>query len=469
MIPPHDAKSSLITTRVSIALYDTTLLPTGGRVIAIRMQFMALLLAAAPLRAQGPRVPDGRAAIRARDVVQCDKCHADRGFLSGKAKTAHGDSTLFVPDSVVGDSRHAKLSCAECHAGYNGGYPHKSGGAKAVACSKCHDKQGEGLKASIHAPSATTKDDAPTCVSCHGNHDVRGAKDPASPTYAFNVKALCGSCHNDKKFIATYYKSDKHKDARTAVTDYEHTIHGVAMTKDGLNVSATCNDCHDAHRVLPADSAASTINRANVAKTCGTCHAGVLSTFDSSSHGKALASRKQTDTGHDAPVCVDCHAGHKLVAANDTLWTVAVTKQCGSCHEELVKSYFETYHGQVTALGFGVTAKCSDCHTAHAMLPAKDPRSSVNKANLVATCGKCHPGANAKFVQYMPHGEPQNRAKNPGLYWVWLFMTGLLVGVFAFFGSHTLLWLFRLVIERIRGVHHTPVPPVPPLPAPEAK
>jgi hypothetical protein len=133
------------------------------------------------------------------------------------------------------------------------------------------------------------------------------------------------------------------------------------------------------------------------------------------------------------------------------VWFRNVVSECGSCHERLYKTYFETYHGQVTELGFGLTAKCSDCHTAHAMLPATDARSSVNATNLVATCGRCHPSANSRFVAYLPHGDPHDRAKYPTLFFAWLFMTALLVGVFGFFGVHTLLWLMRSTLDRLRG------------------
>ncbi len=404
----------------------------------------ALLAAAAPLWAQGPRL------VASRGGVQCQKCHANHEFLVGKARTERGDSALYVPDTLLRDSRHAKLSCADCHPGYDKGYPHNAT-VVAVPCQSCHEKEGLAWARSIHAPNAKTVGDAPTCVSCHTQHHVLGVEDPRSPTYALNVAKTCGKCHSDRRIIGTYFTKAKDAQARTAVAEYYKTVHGIASTKSGLVVSATCNDCHDAHLILPPDSSESTINRAHVAATCGACHAGVLATFDSSSHGRAFASGKKTNTGHAAPVCIDCHAGHKIVAARDSVWFRGVVAECGSCHERLTKTYFETYHGQVTELGFGLTAKCSDCHTAHSMLPPTDPRSSVNAANLVATCSKCHAGANAKFVQYMPHGDPQNRAKNPGLFWVWLFMTSLLVGVFSFFGLHTFLWLMRLTLDRLHG------------------
>lgn len=454
MIPHTRTKSSLITMRRG-DVHRSLMRPIARAWFLLAPLFALTLAATGPAAGVGAQEVSGgpHATIphvaRSRDVVQCAKCHGNREFLAGKAKTPHADSLLFVPDSVVHDSRHAKLTCAECHKGYDDGYPHKTG--TSVRCESCHATQDTAYRLSIHAATPKTKDDAPTCRTCHGTHDVLAATDSRSPTYPLNVVATCATCHEDKKFVEHYYHDQKHKAARTVIADYKHTIHGTALTKDGLVVSATCTSCHGAHLVLPADSARSSINANNVAHTCGACHAGIETTFDSSSHGVALAKHKQTDTGHDAPVCVDCHKGHNVVPAADSIWFVGMVKECGSCHEKLVETYGETYHGQVSALGFGVTAKCSDCHTAHAMYPAMDPRSSVNQANIVATCARCHPGANAKFAAYKPHADPTNRAKDPWLFYVWIFMTGLLVSVFAFFGTHTLLWLLRLTIDALRG------------------
>jgi hypothetical protein len=150
-------------------------------------------------------------------------------------------------------------------------------------------------------------------------------------------------------------------------------------------------------------------------------------------------------------VCIDCHSAHAIVRADQPQWLLGVVKECGSCHERLYESYFDTYHGKVTQLGFNLAAKCSDCHTAHNMRPATDPRSSVYPLNLVATCGRCHPDATWNFVKYYPHGDPTDRRRFPVLYWPWLLMTGLLISVMAFFGLHTALWLVRIAIDRRHG------------------
>ena len=198
------------------------------------------------------------------------------------------------------------------------------------------------------------------------------------------------------------------------------------------------------------------MNRRNIPATCGACHVGVAEVYERSSHGQAYLSGRKNNEGHPAPVCVDCHTAHGIVRADQPQWLLGVVAECGSCHERLYETYFETYHGKVTRLGFTLAATCSDCHTAHDMRPASDPRSSVFPANRVATCSRCHPAANENFARYRPHGDPRDRARYPVLFWTWLFMTALLAGVMLFFGTHTLLWLTRIVINRRRGAAAEP-------------
>ena len=191
------------------------------------------------------------------------------------------------------------------------------------------------------------------------------------------------------------------------------------------------------------------MHRNNITETCGACHTGVVEQYQQSAHGRA----EVPDTGSvtDAPVCVDCHSSHQIVRTDEPAWFIGVTEECGACHERVYEPYFLTYHGQVTQLGFALTAKCSDCHTAHNIRAASDSESSVYPLNLVDTCAQCHSAANTNFVRYYAHGDPHDRERYPLLFWPWLFMTTLLVSVWAFFGVHTALWLNGVSIERRRA------------------
>jgi nitrate/TMAO reductase-like tetraheme cytochrome c subunit len=413
--------------------------PPGAGARVGTLTALALLVAAL-----GTAAP--RALAQRPGAVQCDRCHADRQFLVGKTPNAAGDSALYVPGSILHETRHERVPCAGCHRGFDAGYPHPAQ-RRVAPCESCHEQAGRDWAASVHAANVGLQGDAPTCVTCHGNHVVYGAADRQSPTYPLNVAALCGRCHADPEIIGTYFATAGKERARTAVAHFFKTVHGTALTDDGLIVSATCNDCHQAHRILPADSAASSVHRAAIPRTCGTCHVGIVEAYDRSAHGAAARSDERSETGEGAPVCVDCHSAHEIVRADAPAWRLEVVEECGACHEHLYETYFDTYHGKVTRLGF-LAATCSDCHTPHDMRPLTDTLSSVHPANLVATCARCHPAANANFVAYRPHGDHRDRAKYPVLFWTWLLMTALMAGVFSFFGLHTALWLIRLALDR---------------------
>ncbi len=387
------------------------------------------------------------APAAARAQVACEKCHANRDFLGGRSGA---DTALYVTAATLAGTRHGSLACSDCHRGYEIGYPHAAA-ARVVPCETCHESAGRDWAASVHAPTAAATGDAPTCVACHGSHQVYGKADRRSPTHPLNVAATCGRCHADPAIIGTYFSSAGKETARVAVEHFHTTVHGAALSRDGLVVSATCNDCHESHRVLPADSAESSVNRANIPATCGTCHVGITEVYDASAHGVAYRDGTATETGHQAPVCVDCHSAHEIVRADQPRWFLDVVRECGTCHEQLYETYFETYHGKVTRLGFALAATCSDCHTPHDMRAVTDPQSSVYATNVVATCARCHPGATTNFAGYRVHADAKDRARWPGLYWTRMFMIVLLTGVMSFFGIHTLLWMLRLALNRRRG------------------
>ncbi len=120
----------------------------------------------------------------------------------------------------------------------------------------------------------------------------------------------------------------------------------------------------------------------------------------------------------------------------------------GHCHAEIAKTYFDTYHGKVSRLGYTKTAKCYDCHGAHDILKVTDPHSHLSRANVVATCRKCHADATRRFAGYLTHATHHDPKKYPFLFWTFWGMTTLLVGTFTISGVHTLLWLPRALQMR---------------------
>ena len=380
--------------------------------------FLALALGAL-LATGGPRL--------AKAETDCLACHGEKGM-----QDASGHS-ISVDGQTFGASIHGSLKCGDCHATIKD-YPHPDQ-ITPVKCETCHADQAAGLVGSVHANRAEHP-----CTSCHGDaHSIFPKDDPRSAVYPLNVPRTCGACHGNAAMA-------KKHGLPNVYPLYIDSIHGFALSKEGLLVAANCQSCHGSHHILSHKDPQSATYKTNIPKTCGNCHAGITAEYMNGVHGKAVAAGDLK-----APVCTDCHTAHAILQPTAAAFRMQSTPICGSCHKEKLSTYRDTFHSQLGSLGGYVeTARCWDCHGAHDVLPASDPRSPIAPANLVATCGKCHAGANASFVQYQPHANAYNRKLNPALYFVRLFMNLLLAGTLTFFVIHTILWLIRSRYDQIK-------------------
>jgi len=197
---------------------------------------------------------------------QCVSCHLEQAYT---AADPHADST----------------SCAACHA------PHATAEVAAPeswiaplnqleTCGTCHEAAADSVRTDIHRATLVEQDRrdplvwpfhetvpegdslAPTCSDCHGAHPASGAGTTPVDSLAFQTHMIerCASCHTAS--AETYY----------------YTYHGKA-TRLGSGVSASCAQCHGAHSVMPADSAASAVHADALIGTCGECHEQARAAF----------------------------------------------------------------------------------------------------------------------------------------------------------------------------------------------
>jgi len=357
-------------------------------------------------------------ALRAQ--TDCLSCHADKTLQDASGHSVGVDGDNFHA------SIHGSLACSDCHTSIKD-YPHPDK-VETVKCETCHADQASAIGDSVHAKASTHP-----CTSCHGDaHSIYPKDNPKSAVYPLNIPKTCGTCHANEALAKKY-------GLQNVYSHYMDSIHGYAVSKEGLLVAANCMSCHGSHGILSHKDPKSTTSRENIPTTCGACHGGVKDEYMSGVHGKALAAGNGK-----VPVCTDCHTAHAILQPTDSTFRMQSTPICGSCHKDQLATYRDTFHSQLGLLGGYVeTARCWDCHAAHKVLPASDPASPVNKANLIKTCSRCHADANLSFVQYQPHANPHNRKLNPALYFVRLFMNLLLWGTLSFFTLHTLLWFIR--------------------------
>lgn len=217
-----------------------------------------------------------------------------------------------------------------------------------------------------------------------------------------NVNLDCAGCHGAGKTLPYLAGELFHKDAHSAL---DTSIHAT-LKPDGKPL-ASCRTCHtvdgDMTTALPADNPRSTINRANIAETCGQCHGdkrvmqgtGITDrpvlAYRESVHAKAIRNGKQ-----NAAVCTDCHTSHNVLPASAPESTIAranIPATCGKCHGLETTQFVASVHGEAVLRGVSRSPSCTDCHGIHEILaPRENGKDEQSAALATDTCSKCHEG-----------------------------------------------------------------------------
>jgi hypothetical protein len=385
----------------------------------------------------------------APSVSDCMDCHGDKSI----EKTLPNGQvvSLYVDPQAYRQSVHGGGSCVTCHTDAKA--PHDELGR--VDCGRCHAEAAKSYAASSHGKQrAKGAVDVPACYDCHGRHDIRRSKDPAARTFRLNIVATCLRCHKDQAIEQKYELP-----GQKVMIAYEQSVHGMAA-KAGQLGSAVCSDCHGNHQILPGDDPKSSTNRQNIPTLCGKCHTGILEKYERSVHGKGMRAGIA-----ESPVCTDCHGEHTISRVSDPNSPVAarnIPKTCTSCHDKegissryalpkkRFSSYMDSFHGIAVEYGMTKAANCASCHGVHDILPASDPASTVNKANLPRTCGKCHPNAGPNFAKGPVHVEV-TPSKSPGVFAIRLFYILFISALMVLFVLHLGFELYGRWIHRQGG------------------
>jgi cytochrome b subunit of formate dehydrogenase len=409
-------------------------------------------------RGKSISIDPAKHAASVHGILSCKDCHVTIKDYPHPAKVArvrcsscHADEASHIPNSA--HSALGQGACLSCH-----GDPHEVAATAKVApakCAQCHADEVKEFRQSIHGKAAAAGDsDAPNCVSCHGPvHQLQTTNDSASLVAKKNLPATCASCHSNQQFLSRHKIPFAHP-----VELYRQSVHGRAVV-NGDGAAATCSDCHGSHGILSSQDARSKINHFNIPITCGQCHADIAKTYLESVHGQAM---KNGVSG--APVCVDCHGEHLILAPKEQGSLVNASRvsmaTCGRCHNDerlalrynlptdRVPSFADSYHGLAMRGGSQSVANCASCHGVHNIFPSKDARSTVNAANLPKTCGTCHAGAGDHFVIGPVHVRISTGPAHPVVKWIrWTYLA-LIPVTLSFMVLHNLLDFFAKLIRR---------------------
>lgn len=375
----------------------------------------------------------------------CLSCHADSSMMS--AMGIEDWQPLVMDAERYTQTIHSQMGgCVNCHYDISE-FPHPDTVA-AVDCGMCHYDAQQNWAESAHGLSVQEgSEDAATCSSCHTDHYQFPATDSLSRVHPTNEWQTCAECHSNTELIQEYDIPQP-----DAVAMYKTSVHGRELIDQGNLDAASCSDCHGSHKILRARNFESTMNKFNVPETCGECHTDAYNDFEQSSHGTALA-----DHAFDAPSCTDCHGEHTIMRVEAEESLVSKKQQaeqtCASCHnspdlrakygfgrEDQVSTYQDSYHGLAVLRGAENAAACSDCHTAHLILPQDDPASSVSRANVAETCGDCHENSTTAFgMSYSHESVMLGRYPVQDVFkWVYIGLIFIVIG--SMFVHNTIIW-----------------------------
>jgi len=456
-----------------------------------------ILLLGLPSAAQGPSNAD------------CLACHSD---ASMSMERGGKQVSLAVQEAALKASAHKNLTCTACHAGFDASnVPHKAK-ISPINCASCHKDVGS--KHPFHPKIARAikagKTPEISCKDCHGTHGVSIVRSTGSKFVGKQTLDSCGACHPD---IVEQFSTSSHGKALAAglkgapdcvschqnaiagtadklarkqhqeklclschrdnpdvtgvtaptpafIAAYEKSVHGAALLK-GNAAAANCVDCHGSHVMMKGSEPASKGNKLHIAETCSKCHDKIAKEYVQSVHGAALAGGNL-----DAPVCTNCHGEHQIFKHDDPRSRVATqnlsAQTCNPCHSSVslsskygmasdrFKTFSDSYHGLAIQGGSVAVANCASCHGSHGIKRSSDPSSTINKANIAATCGKCHPGANERFSIGSVHVSLTSQQEQPILYWLASGYIVLIVLVIGGMLAHNILDFIKKAKHKLK-------------------
>jgi formate dehydrogenase gamma subunit len=224
-------------------------------------------------------VDDTESAVFHQNLVYtCAQCHAnakmnERHNFSVQAPVESYWQSTHFRNLTDGSELHA--DCVDCHGSH--GLKAASDPESSIywrnipqTCGKCHTDIQNTYQVSIHGKAVDRGvRQSPVCTDCHGEHEIRGPKDPKSLVHPAHVsETTCVWCHESVRV------TQKFGMAQGRMKTYLDSYHGLANT-GGSAVVANCASCHGIHDILPSTDPASMIHKDRLAETCGKCHPGV--------------------------------------------------------------------------------------------------------------------------------------------------------------------------------------------------
>jgi len=251
------------------------------------------------------------ASIHGKDGYACVQCHTSLGNYPHPAFSAtdlrdvtlqltkvcdrcHSGEYNLTMDSVHAAAQAAGIReaavCTDCHGSH---YVDQWTDQKThvilpearldipITCSRCHDAIYQKYRISVHGAALTEESntDVPTCIDCHGVHNIGN---PTTAEFRLKSPELCASCHTNPAIM------DKYGISTDVLNTYVSDFHGTTVTlfekqsPDAQTNKPVCYDCHGVHDISRVDDPNTGIEmQQNLLVRCKVCHPDATSNFPS--------------------------------------------------------------------------------------------------------------------------------------------------------------------------------------------
>jgi nitrate/TMAO reductase-like tetraheme cytochrome c subunit len=241
--------------------------------------------------------PDFRAADRRDASLQlytaCQTCHADQYARANDS--VHGRA-------LEAGNREAAI-CTDCHTAHTVRRLTNPATRQLLpdariwvpqTCAQCHSAIYDKYSDSVHGAALIEEDnlDVPTCIDCHGVHDIG---DPTTAAFRLQSPSICAKCHTDSSIM------DKYGISTQVLNTYVSDFHGTTVTlfekqtPDAETNKPVCFDCHGVHDIKPVDDPEKGLHvRENLLLRCQVCHPTATANFSEAWLSHYIPSQEKT-------------------------------------------------------------------------------------------------------------------------------------------------------------------------------
>jgi hypothetical protein len=208
----------------------------------------------------------------------CRRCHLEQYTLTQDSVHA---------DALANGNRNAAI-CTDCHTAHavrqltdpeTGKLLPEAHEWIPQTCAQCHNAIYQKYLTSVHGAALVGEGnpDVPTCIDCHGVHNI---ENPTTAAFRVNSPEICAKCHTDPSIM------DKYGISTQVLSTYVADFHGTTVTlfakeyPDQETNKPVCFDCHGIHDIKSVDDPKEGLHiRENLLARCQVCHPQATANF----------------------------------------------------------------------------------------------------------------------------------------------------------------------------------------------